>query len=256
MITLLSPAKGQDFSSAAPTDHHSLPAFLDQTATLITKLRGLTKDELSKLMAISPALTQLNWQRYQDFNCKFNLTNAKQAIFAFTGDVYQQLACDHYDRHDLDFAQHHLRILSGLYGCLRPLDLIQPYRLEMKTKLSTDQGNNLYQFWQNKIANHLTDLLSADPHPVIINLASNEYFQCIKPHYHGRLITIVFMEKKHGKNRVIAIHAKRARGMMTNFIIKNKINNPDKLQKFNQGGYIFNLEISNHERWIFSRLQP
>lgn len=256
MITIISPSKGQDFSKDAPSTDHSQPRFLEQSSQLIKQLRQLSAAQLQEVMVISEKLASLNCERYQAFSPPFDLNNAKQALFAFRGDVYKPIDWPSYHKAELEFAQHHLRIISGLYGCLRPLDLIQPYRLEMKTKLQTGSAENLYQFWQGQLSDSLTKELAVDPVPTLINLASEEYFKAVKKHFKGQLLTIVFKERKAGKERVIAVHAKRARGMMVNFIIKNKINDPKSLQSFNDGGYKYDSANSTEGQWIFSRPQP
>jgi cytoplasmic iron level regulating protein YaaA (DUF328/UPF0246 family) len=209
------------------------------------------------MMTISENIATLNVDRYKTFKTPFTTKNAKQAIFAFKGDVYSGLVLDAYNDEDYAYAQDHLRILSGLYGCLRPLDLIQPYRLEMKTKLKNDRGDNLYQFWDERITQSLNKELKKQEEPVLINLASNEYFKSVKPKLlEGRLLNINFKETKEGKTRVVAIFAKRARGMMTDYIIRNRIEKPEGLKKFKQGGYKFNKDLSDDKQWTFERPQP
>ena len=209
------------------------------------------------MMAISENIASLNVGRYKTFKTPFTTKNAKQAIFAFKGDVYSGLALDEFTEDDYTYAQDHLRILSGLYGCLRPMDLIQPYRLEMKTRLKNDRGENLYQFWDERITKSLNKELKKQQEPVLVNLASNEYFKSVKPKLlEGRLLNINFKETKEGKTRVVAIFAKRARGMMTDYIIRNRIEKPEDLKRFKQGGYKFNKVLSDDKQWTFERPQP
>jgi len=208
-------------------------------------------------MAISENIATLNVDRYKTFKTPFTTKNAKQAIFAFKGDVYSGLELDAYKEEDYAYAQDHLRILSGLYGCLRPLDLIQPYRLEMKTKLKNDRGDNLYQFWDERITKSLNKELKKQKEAVLVNLASNEYFKSVKPKLlEGRLLNITFKETKEGKTRVVAIFAKRARGMMTDYIIRNRIEKPEDIKKFKMGGYKYNKALSDDKQWTFERPQP
>jgi uncharacterized protein len=229
---------------------------LEQSRQLINRLRQLSREELGNLMKISEKLSKLNWQRYREFHMPFSLDNAMQAIIAFQGDVYNGIDIKHYNDKDLQFAQQHLRILSGLYGVLKPLDLIQPYRLEMGTKLSTSNNKNLYEFWDNQITDLLNERLESDPSPVLINLASNEYYKVVQPKkLQATVLTICFKDLKNGTYKTIAIYAKRARGLMVDFIIKNKIKKPDDIKKFTAAGYNFNQSLSNDSEWVFCREQ-
>ncbi len=257
MITLISPAKSVNFSEPAPTDLFTTPDFLNHSKQLITQLKRIKKPELMELMSISESLADLNITRYKGFKPPFNLDNAKQALFAFTGDVYQHMRINTYDSENLQFAQKHLRILSGLYGYLRPLDLIQAYRLEMKTPLKTKRGDNLYQFWDKRISRALNKELKIDESPAIINLASREYarvidFKTIK----APVITIEFKEVENGKARVIAIFAKWARGLMADYIIQNNLDGPDQLKAFNLSEYKFSRNDSGDSNWVFTRPRP
>ena len=199
-------------------------------------------------------IATLNAQRYQNFAQPFTLQNAKQALFSFTGDVYTDIDSEHYSAEDLTFAQAHLRIISGLYGLLCPLDLIQPYRLEMKTKLATPYGKNLYQFWGNKIAELLDQHLSEQDDQIIINLASQEYFSSIPPStLSATVITPIFKEHKSGTYKVVGLFAKRARGAMTNWIIKHRISSAVQLKNFTESGYCFNNEMSSEHELVFTR---
>ncbi len=252
MIIIISPSKTQDFS-ANPKTQFSYPRQLKQSRQLIDTLRQLSPKELATLMKISEKLTQLNWQRFQDFNDHFSLHNAKPALFAFKGDVYKGFSIETYRPEDFNFAQQHLRILSGLYGVLRPLDLIQPYRLEMGTRLKNVVGKNLYEFWGNKITQVLNQDL-ANQSPLVINLASNEYFKAIKPNdLKAKILTLSFKENKQGIYRVVAIHAKHARGLMANFIIKNRLNEPEAIKNFKLENYQFNPILSSADEWVFTR---
>ncbi len=257
MLITLSPSKGQDFETASLSNKHTKPADLKDSELLIKELRKIKSKKLQEMMAISENIATLNVDRYKTFNTPFTTKNAKQAIFAFKGDVYSGLTLDKFTEDDYAYAQDHLRILSGLYGCLRPMDLIQPYRLEMKTKLENDRGENLYQFWDERITKSLNKELKKQQQPVLVNLASNEYFKSVKPKLlEGRLLNINFKETKEGKTRVVAIFAKRARGMMTDYIIRNRIEKPEDLKKFKLAGYKFNKALSDDKQWTFERPQP
>lgn len=210
-----------------------------------------------ELMSISENLAELNISRYKAFKPPFQLDNAKQALYAFTGDVYRHMRVSTYDTEALEFAQSHLRILSGLYGYLRPLDLIQPYRLEMKTRLATDRGADLYRFWGNRISNSIVKDLRLDSSPVLVNLASKEYaravnFKALKT----RAIHIEFKEEEQGELKIIAIFAKWARGLMADHIIQNRINDPEDLKSFGMADYAFSGENSSATTWVFTRPRP
>ncbi len=257
MIITLSPSKGQDFIEPAKTKKHSTPAALDDSQLLIKEMRKIKVVELQALMSISENIAKLNVARVKDFKTPFTSRNAKQAIYAFKGDVYSGINVENYSADDLGYAQKHLRILSGLYGCLRPLDLIQAYRLEMKTKLQNPRGDNLYQFWGERITDSLNKELLKQQEPVLINLASNEYFKSVKPKLlKGRLLNINFKETKNGKTRIVAIFAKRARGMMTDYILRNRIEKSEDIKKFKQGGYKYSKLDSDDKQWTFIRPQP
>jgi len=249
MLAVISPSKTQDFTK---TDivKYSQTRQAKQTLELIDILKLKSKDDIAKLMSISEKLANLNFDRFQEFSNEFNLNNAKQAILAFKGDVYNGIDALSLTADDLDFAQENIRMLSGLYGVIRPLDLIQPYRLEMGTKLANPKGKNLYEFWGDGISK----VLNIDESETLINLASNEYFKGIdKKSLNANIIDIVFKENKNGKYKVIGIYAKRARGLMVNFIIKNRINNAEKLKEFNAEDYTFNTNISDEKTWVFTR---
>jgi len=253
MIIVISPSKTLDFSST-PFHTHTVPRQLIQSQQLIDTARQLSPEDIAKLMKISEKLSLLNWQRYLDFEQPFHLKNAKQALLAFKGDVYGGIDSDNYTSDDFSFAQKHLRILSGLYGALRPLDLIQPYRLEMGTQLKNSQGKNLYEFWDTQVTELLNQDFADDPEPLLINLASNEYFKVIKAKVlNAKTLNLAFKENKAGTYKTIGIHAKRARGLMTNFIIKSRLTNAEQIKSFNEANYVFNESLSSDKEWVFSR---
>lgn len=256
---LLSPAKTLDFETPASINRFSQPEFLSDTERLVGQLRQLSAQEISSLMKVSDKLGELNADRYQTWQPDFDTTNAKQALLAFQGDVYQGMNVDSFQQEDFDFAQEHLRILSGLYGVLRPLDLIQPYRLEMGTKLAHPKlnsisANTLYEFWGDKLTQSINRQIEKLDSKTMINLASNEYFKAIKPKLlTGNIVTPVFKDWKNGKYKIISFYAKKARGMMAAYIIKNKITDPKKLKDFAEAGYSFNAELSDNKNLVFTR---
>ncbi len=253
MIIVISPSKTLDLSNNQ-FQTYTLPRQLEQSQSLIDTVKQLSTAELSSLMKISDKLSQLNWQRYKDFNTPFSLSNAKQALLTFKGDVYAGIDSDHYNSEDFEFAQQHLRILSGLYGALRPLDLIQAYRLEMGTRLPNKQGKNLYEFWGSQVTELINQDFANSVSPTLINLASNEYFKVIKPKLlNAKILTLAFKENKAGVYKTIGIHAKRARGLMTNFIIKNRLTETEGIKAFALEGYYFNLALSSDKEWVFCR---
>lgn len=256
MIIVLSPAKSLDYKTNFNCKKYTIPKFEIETQFLAKNISKLKAEELENLMKISPKLSELNQQRYNNFAAKFDLHNSRQAILAFDGDVYSQIDKENYSEEDFDFAQNHLRILSGLYGILRPLDLIQPYRLEMGTsfknnRLAKDLGfDNLYQFWQDKLSREISD----EAGDYLINLASNEYFDAIDPKkISAQIVNIDFKENKNGQLKIIGISAKRARGSMANFIVKNRITKISNLKKFNHDGYCFRDDLSRDNHLIFAR---
>lgn len=254
MIIVISPAKTLDFETPAITQEHTQPDFLDDSAQLITELRKLEPDQIGQLMSISSKLALLNSNRYYAWKCPFNTDNAKQAVLAFKGDVYTGLDADTMSAAELAFSQSHLRILSGLYGVLRPLDLIQPYRLEMGTQFKNSRGNNLYEFWGEKITQALNQDLEKQATDILINLASNEYFQSIQTHkLNARIITPVFKDEKNGVYKIISFFAKKARGLMSRYIIQNRLSNPEDIKHFDVAGYQFSEEASDKDEWIFTR---
>ena len=253
MIVVISPSKTLDFSSEI-NDGYTNPEFLEETFKLIIALRKLTKIEILKLMNLSENLTILNYQRYHNFSLPFTLDNARQAIYAFKGDVYHGLAVNNFHQENIQYAQLHLRIISGLYGLLRPLDLIQAYRLEMGTKLVNQKGKDLYAYWGDTLTVKLNEVLQSEDNDILVNLASTEYFKVInKKLLQASLITPVFKEKKGDSLKVVALFAKRARGMMASYIIKNRIKTTEDLKQFNEDGYIFNKAASNEDQLVFVR---
>ncbi len=254
MIFLLSPAKSLNFDIDASAAKPTMPSFLSDTQNLISILKKFSATDLAQLMKISEKLASLNHQRFQGFVTPFTPKNSKPAIFVFDGDVYDGIDVENYSQQDLDFAQRHLRILSGLYGALRPLDLMQPYRLEMGTALKNARGKNLYQFWQEKITNYLNEELAKDEEKILLNLASEEYFGAVDTKkIKGKIINIVFKEKKGDNYKIVGIFAKKARGLMANFIIKNKIEKAEMLKKFAINGYKFHPKFSDENNWCFCR---
>lgn len=257
MIIVLSPSKGQDFDAPSPIKKRGMPIHLEASERLIAELRKLDAAALQRLMAISDKIAALNIERYHTFSTPFTTKNAKQALFAFKGDVYNGLDVEQFSKEDLDYAQDHIRILSGLYGVLRPYDLIQPYRLEMKTRLKNPMGDNLYQFWGNSITESINSAFKRHPDNSLINLASNEYFKAVKPKLlPGRLIDVKFKETKNGKTRVVAVFAKRARGIMARYIVKNRIEDPADMRQFDHAGYRFSKSDSDDKQMTFVRPQP
>lgn len=256
MLTLLSPAKTLDFETPATTATYTQADFLEHSAELVDVLKPYSPDEVGTLMKLSPALSELNVQRYHDWVLPFKPDNAKAAMLAFKGDVYTGLEANTFDQSQLDFAQQHVRILSGLYGLLRPLDLIQPYRLEMGTKLENPRGKNLYDFWGNIITDALNAELEKHGSQSIVNLASNEYFKSVKTkQLQGELITPVFKDEKNGQYKIISFYAKKARGLMTAYIVRNNIDNAEDIKQFDVAGYRFSDEDSNGNTWVFKRAE-
>jgi len=255
MLIVISPAKKLDFDSLPQTDEFSMPDCLEDASELINTLRGYSVKQLEKLMHLSHNLAQLNHDRYQDWELPFKPQNAKQAILTFKGDVYAGINIESFSDEDLAFTQDHLRILSGLYGLLRPLDLMQPYRLEMGTRLENERGKNLYEFWGSRIAQLINQQLQQSGTDTLVNLASNEYFKSVKAkELNGQIITPVFKEKREdGSYKIIGIYAKKARGMMSAYILKNQLTQVEDIKQFSQAGYQYNPDLSNKTDWVFSR---
>ncbi|WP_114417567.1 peroxide stress protein YaaA [Marinospirillum perlucidum] len=254
MLSLLSPAKSLDLETPATTSSYTQPDFLEPAAQLIDVLRPLAPQELSELMKISDKLASLNAARYQEWQPPFTPDNAKQAAMAFTGDVYTGLDASSLDQEALDFGQKHLRILSGLYGLLRPLDLIQAYRLEMGTKLKNPAGPDLYAFWKETLTERLNAELAEQEQPWIINLASQEYFKALdKKKLQAEVITPVFKDWKNGQYKIISFFAKKARGLMARYQLDNRIDQPEGLKGFDKEGYAYNSSLSEGNSWVFTR---
>ncbi len=252
MLIVVSPAKKLDFETQAPFGEFSQPLFLKKSKALINDLKKCSHEEISKLMKLSDTLTELNTQRYRSFKTPFTIKNAKQAMYAFKGDTYVGLDADTLKKGEVSYANKHLRILSGLYGLLAPMDLIQPYRLEMGTKFSCQKNKNLYDFWKTEITAEVNNLLKKEK--VLINLASKEYYSAIDfKQLDGDVITPVFKEKKGDAYKVVGIFAKRARGMFSRYIIQNKISKVDDLKKFDVDGYKFCKKSSTINEYVFLR---
>lgn len=254
MLTVISPAKTLDFETAPHTRKVSQPRFLDESEILVETMRKQSAKKLSKLMGISPKLAELNVDRFKQWQRPFSEDNAKQALLAFRGDVYLGLVAEEFGERDFTFAQKNLRILSGLYGLLRPLDLIQPYRLEMGTKIKNEGGKDLYEYWDATITELMNDDLAGHKNKSVINLASIEYFKAVKPDLlPGNLITPVFKDYKNGTYKVLSFFAKKARGSMASFIVKNRINKPEDIKQFDTDGYQYNADLSHDNQWVFTR---
>lgn len=254
MLIVISPAKTLDFESPVATQQYTMPSLLDHSAELIGLLRTLEPDKIGKLMSISPKLALLNSNRYHQWTQPFDTNNAKQSVLAFKGDVYTGLDAETLSAAEMDFAQQHLRILSGLYGVLRPLDLMQAYRLEMGTRLESHRGNTLYDFWGDTITDVINQTLSKQKNRTLINLASIEYFKSIKLNkLKGRIITPVFKDKKKGEYKIISFFAKKARGLMSRYIIQNKLTNPEDIKSFNVNGYMYKRGQEDSDNWLFIR---
>ncbi|MCL5273107.1 MAG: peroxide stress protein YaaA [Gammaproteobacteria bacterium] len=256
MFTLLSPAKKLLSISKPYPNETSEPLFLQNTKVLAQLMKSKSVDEIARLMDLSRELAVLNYDRYQQFYLKdCAAVHSYPSLFIFQGDVYQGLSAGSWSQEDIDFSQSHLRILSGLYGLLRPLDTIQPYRLEMGVSLSNPKGNNLYDFWRDAITNALNEQLESDPNPVLINLASNEYFKAVnvkKIHY--PIVTINFYEQKNNKLKMIGIYAKKARGLMAKYIMQNKIDTIEQIKSFSESGYMYNEQTSSEHHLDFVRI--
>ncbi|NNJ91884.1 MAG: peroxide stress protein YaaA [Gammaproteobacteria bacterium] len=254
MLIVISPAKKLDYDTPAKTQKFTKPDFLDDSAELITELRKYSAMDLAELMHLSMNLAELNFERYYQWKKDYGKEDAKQCLLAFKGDVYAGMDAESFSAKDLDFAQSHLRILSGLYGLLRPLDLMMPYRLEMGTRLENARGKNLYEFWGDTITNAINKQLKAQKDDILINLASNEYFKSVKPkQVEGRIITPQFKENKNGTYKMIGIYAKKARGLMSRFILLNRLKNPEDVKGFDSEGYQFNEALSQGDQWVFTR---
>ncbi|CAB3866610.1 peroxide stress protein YaaA [Achromobacter pulmonis] len=254
MLFLLSPAKKLDYDSPVHIETHTQPLFVDQAAGLIKVLKTKTADDIAALMSLSPALSELNAQRYAEWKRTFTQANSRQAVLAFNGDVYEGLDAATLSAKQLDWAQDHVAILSGLYGVLRPLDLMQPYRLEMGTRLQTPKGKNLYEYWGSAIADYLNERQAGQKAPVIVNLASEEYFKSVDlKALKARVVQCVFQDWKNGAWKIISFHAKRARGLMARYAILHKVSKPEGLQGFDLEGYRYDASASTDDKLVFRR---
>ena len=254
MISIVSPAKSLDFDNKAPVSDFSLPLFLEKSQKIVNVLKDYSPEDLSKLMNVSKDLGLLNANRYQNYNTPFKPENAKQAVFAFTGDVYKGLDATTLSTKTIEYAQTHLKILSGLYGILKPLDLIQAYRLEMGTKISINNSTSLYDFWSKHITSELNVNLKNTNSQFLLNLASNEYSKSIEmKSLNAEVITPVFKDLKNGQYKIISFFAKKARGLMSRYVLENKIKSPNDLKAFNSDGYAFNEDFSTEKSLVFTR---
>ena len=257
MLLVISPAKTLDYDTPPATARFTQPQFLDHAQELIGQLRQMIPQQIGELMHLSDKLAALNVARYGSWQPDFTPANAKQALLAFKGDVYTGLAAEDFSEEDFDFAQAHLRMLSGLYGVLRPLDLMQPYRLEMGTKLANARGANLYEFWGERISGWLNEALAAQGDDILLNLASNEYFSAVKRKaLNARIIDTEFKDLKNGQHKIISFYAKKARGLMARYVIKERLSNPEDLKAFDYQGYRYSAEQSKPDSLVFLRDQP
>jgi cytoplasmic iron level regulating protein YaaA (DUF328/UPF0246 family) len=255
MLIVISPAKNLDEKPQKIISDFTLPDFLEDSSILIEALRKFTSAELADLFEVNPSIAGINFERFGKWHLPFTPDNAKQAVLLFNGEVYNGLKAKTLLVDDLLYAQNHLRILSGLYGILRPLDLIQPYRLEMGIKLKTAKAKDLYQFWGLRITEKLNEALQLAGEPkVLVNLASGEYMRAVNPQkLNARIINIEFMQDNDGNYKTIVVYTKKARGMMSRFIIRNRLTNPEDLKGFDADGYMFNPRLSDHDTWVFTR---
>ena len=256
MLIVISPAKTLDYETPPKTKTHTIPDYLEDAQLLIDRARRYSALDIAELMEVSMKLAELNFERFEQWHTPFTPENAKQAVLAFKGDVYTGLDAESFSAADFKFAQSHLRILSGLYGLLRPLDLMQPYRLEMGRKVDTERGKNLYEFWGTKITEGLNQQLKKLKSPYLINLASNEYFKSVKPKaLDGEIITPEFKDWKNGQYKMMGVYAKKARGQLSRFVIQNRLTEPEQMKAFDVDGYGFNEELSSGNKWVFTRRQ-
>ncbi|MEH6580592.1 MAG: peroxide stress protein YaaA [Halioglobus sp.] len=257
MLTVISPAKTLDFETPPGTKKTTVPQLLDRSAELVEDMQALSPDDIRALMGVSEKIADLNHHRFMNWSRPFDLDNAKQSILAFKGDVYTGLEAETLGTAQLNFAQQHLRILSGLYGVLRPLDLMQPYRLEMGVKFANRGGKNLYEFWGDEITRGLNVQLKKIKSDVLVNLASNEYFKSVQAgKLNADIVTPVFKDLKSGKYKIISFYAKKARGQMARYIIDNQLEDPAALKKFDINGYQYNSSQSTARELVFTRDAP
>jgi cytoplasmic iron level regulating protein YaaA (DUF328/UPF0246 family) len=256
MLLVISPAKTLDYDTQPKTKTFTLPDYLDDSQLLIDRARQWSALDIAELMQVSMKIADLNFDRFEAWHTPFTPDNAKQAVLAFKGDVYTGLDAESFKAVDFKFAQKHLRILSGLYGLLRPLDLMQPYRMEMGRKVDTERGKNLYEFWGGTITEGINQQLKKLKSPYLINLASNEYFKAVKPKLlDGEIITPEFKDWKNGQYKMMGVYAKKARGQLSRFVIQNQLSEPEAMKEFNVDGYGFNEEMSSGNKWVFTRKQ-
>ncbi len=256
MLIVVSPAKNLDYESPLATDKTSQPTMLTHSQELIDVCKKLSPADISSLMSVSDKIAGLNAARFGEWQQPFTTDNARQAVLAFNGDVYTGLDAASFTEQDFDYAQTHLRILSGLYGLLKPLDLMQPYRLEMGTKLANDRGSNLYQFWGDIITDAVNEALTAQGDEVLVNLASTEYFKSVKKkQLNGTIVTPSFKDWKNGQYKMISFFAKKARGLMARYIIQNQVSTVEELKAFDLAGYGFSEELSKGNDLVFTRKQ-
>ncbi len=256
MLIVISPAKTLDYDTPSKTKTHTMPGFLESSQELINTLKKISKADLMVLMKISEKIADLNYKRYREWVLPLTASNAKQCIYAFKGEVYTGLDVDQFNAADIQYCQSHLRILSGLYGLLRPLDLMFPYRLEMGTRLNTHAGKNLYAYWDDTITEAINILLAKQKGGILLNLASNEYFKSVQlKKLDGEVISPAFKEYKNGDYKMLGVYAKRARGLMSRYILKNRIETIDDIKSFDLGGYKFNKTLSKNNQWVFTRRQ-
>ncbi|MCS6764907.1 MAG: peroxide stress protein YaaA [Candidatus Protistobacter heckmanni] len=260
MLIVLSPAKSLDYTSPLPKAPHTLPDFIDDSAALVEQLRKLSPAQIGTLMSISDGLSVLNANRFASWSPEFSAENSRQAVLAFDGDVYDGLKARELSAKGLEFAQQHVRILSGLYGVLKPLDWMQPYRLEMGTRLPNARGKDLYAYWGERVTAALNAVLAKRKHQVLVNLASNEYFKAVKPPLlRGRVVTPVFedwsVNARGASYKIVSFFAKKARGLMTRYVVDHRIQDPEKLKGFDSEGYRFAPAASSDDTWVFRRKQ-
>ncbi|WP_122575680.1 peroxide stress protein YaaA [Pseudomonas viridiflava] len=257
MLMVISPAKTLDFETPPTTERFTQPQYLDHSQELISQLRELAPAQIAELMHLSDKLAGLNAARFGSWTPDFTPENAKQALLAFKGDVYTGLQAETLSEDQLDYAQKHLRMLSGLYGLLRPLDLMEPYRLEMGTRLANARGKDLYAFWGTRISEWLNEALADQGDDLLLNLASTEYFSAVKRSaLNARIIDIEFKDLKNGQYKIISFYAKKARGMMSRFVIEERIDSPEALRAFDVQGYRYNSELSTPSKLVFLRDSP
>ena len=252
MIQIISPSKTLNFTTKVNFENHTIPNLLSNSTYLVERLKQCSIIEYTKLMNISYGISERTLQEYKQWTTPFTLQNSKQCIFAYNGISYNEMKTEEYSEADLSFAQNTLRIISGLYGVLRPLDLIQPYRLSLNTKLITERGKNLYVFWADQIIDEINKAIAENNHKYIINLASNEYFKIFNnPQINAKIVSPVFKQKRNGVYRVVSIYAKKARGLMSQFIIKNRLKKVLDIQSFDLDGYKYSPTQSTKEKFVF-----